>query len=142
MEQKIIGQVPSKSNSYMIGKIGGHYTILKKAAVKRYERQFLLQCNHYRDWKYGGLFKIAIDVFCSTMSHDLDNTLKVVLDCLQYCNAIKNDNQCIDIHARKFIDKKEPRIEFSLIPCDESGHSSIEFGAEDQKDIDNMMFGY
>lgn len=142
MEQKITGQVPSKSNSYMIGKINGHYTILKKSAVKRYERQFLLQCSRYRDWNYGGLFKLSVDVFCKTMSHDLDNTLKVILDCLQYCNAIKNDNQCVDIHARKFLDKEKPRIEFSLIPCDEGGQPSITFDGKDKTDIDDMMFGY
>jgi Holliday junction resolvase RusA-like endonuclease len=45
---------------------------------------------------------------------DLDNALKIVLDCLQGCKAIKNDRNCVKITAQKFIDKINPRIEFTL----------------------------
>ena len=49
------------------------------------------------------------------MAHDLDNSLKVVLDCLQYTKTIKNDNRCAKIVAEKFIDKDAPRIEFCIV---------------------------
>ena len=45
---------------------------------------------------------------------DLDNALKIVLDCLQSCKVIKNDRLCAEIFARKLIDKKEPRIYLEL----------------------------
>ena len=31
-----------------------------------------------------------------------------------FSKAIKNDNRCVAINARKFIDKNNPRIEFTL----------------------------
>ena len=49
------------------------------------------------------------------MSHDLDNSLKVVLDCLQQTHTIVNDNKCCKIVAEKFIDKSNPHIEFRLV---------------------------
>jgi Holliday junction resolvase RusA-like endonuclease len=50
----------------------------------------------------------------SSQRPDLDNIFKVVLDMLQSCNAIANDRNCVKIVAQKFVDKKEPRIEFTI----------------------------
>lgn len=113
-EQVIIGCPPSKSNSYRVIKIAGHGSLGKTAAMKKYEQGFYMQCGRYRDKMITGYFNLDIDVYFPTMSHDLDNSLKVVLDCLQGCKAIKNDNRCVAINARKFIDKNNPRIEFTL----------------------------
>ena len=63
-----------------------------------------------------GNFKFIIDVFYDSRRPDLDNSLKVVLDCLQKAQAIKNDNKCLEIIAKKHLDKEEPRIEFTIIP--------------------------
>ena len=46
---------------------------------------------------------------------DLDNSLKGLLDCLQTCKAIANDRYCVKIVANKFIDKQNPRIEFTIV---------------------------
>ena len=46
---------------------------------------------------------------------DLDNSLKCLLDCLQTCKAIKNDRNCVKIVANKYIDKNNPRIEFTIV---------------------------
>jgi Holliday junction resolvase RusA-like endonuclease len=48
------------------------------------------------------------------MRPDLDNGMKILLDCLQGCKAIQNDRQCVEIHARKLIDKNNPRVEFVI----------------------------
>jgi Holliday junction resolvase RusA-like endonuclease len=53
-------------------------------------------------------------VYYESQKPDLDNALKIVLDCLQGCKAIKNDRNCVKIIAQKFIDKTNPRIEFEL----------------------------
>ena len=37
------------------------------------------------------------------------------LNFLQTCKAIKNDRDCVKIVANKFIDKNNPRIEFTLV---------------------------
>ena len=59
-------------------------------------------------------FKLTIDVYFNSDRPDLDNALKATLDCLQQCKAIKNDRLCAEIHARKLIDKANPRIEFEI----------------------------
>lgn len=61
-------------------------------------------------------FKLTIDVYYQSDRPDLDNALKVVLDCLQTCKDIKNDRLCAEIIARKLIDKDKPRIEFLIEP--------------------------
>lgn len=111
----IVGQVPSKSNGYRIINIGGHASLKKSDALTRYETAFYMQMGVYRNLHIDGLFELHMDVYFTSMSHDLDNSLKVVLDNLQSGGAIKNDNRCTHIVARKFIDKTNPRIEFRLI---------------------------
>ncbi len=113
--QTILGQAPSKSNTYRIVKIGGHGSLTKTPALNAYENSFYMQVGKYRNLGIDGYFELHIRVYFATMSHDLDNALKVVLDCLQYTKAIKNDNRCVKIVAEKFLDKREPRIEFRLV---------------------------
>jgi len=114
MKQIILGQVPSKSNSYKIINKAGHGSLAKTDALNSYEKNFYLQCNHYRNLNLGGLFELHLDVFNSSQRPDLDNAFKVVLDCLQSCKAIVNDRNCVKIVAQKFVDKNNPRIEFEI----------------------------
>ena len=113
-KQIILGQPPSKSNCYRIITIHGHASLSKANALKKYEAEFFKQCS-LRDKNISNFFELYIDVFFHSNQPDLDNALKVVLDCLQSCKAIKNDRFCVKIEARKFIDKNNPRIEFSLV---------------------------
>lgn len=112
--QVIQGTVPSKSNCYRIITISGHGSLARTPALKAYEDAFFMQCNLYRNKNYEGRFEIYINVFYPSDRSDLDNSLKVVLDCLQKCKAIVNDRKCVKIVAQKFIDKDKPRIEFEL----------------------------
>jgi Holliday junction resolvase RusA-like endonuclease len=59
-----------------------------------------------------------MDVFYPNQRSDLDNSAKVVLDCLQKVKAIVNDNKCTKMVLRKFLDKDKPRIEFFLKKID------------------------
>lgn len=115
MKQVIYGNPPSKSNSYRIITIKGHGSLCKTKALAQYEKDFYIQCNHYRNKNIEGYFEFYIDVFYPNQRSDLDGVMKVVLDCLQKVNAIKNDNRAIKIVAQKFLDKLNPRIEFELI---------------------------
>jgi Holliday junction resolvase RusA-like endonuclease len=115
----IQGNVPSKSNCYKIIQVrdahGKVYSSLGKSnSLKSYEKSFYLQAGTYRGSQIDGLFEFEIDVYYPSNRSDLDNSLKVVLDCLQHIKAIKNDNNCVKIVARKFIDKTCPRIEFQI----------------------------
>ena len=116
MEEKqvILGQSPSKSNIYRIITIKGHGSLAKTDAFKAYEKSFYLQCNIYRNRNIKGLFELHLDVYNSSQRNDLDNSLKGTLDCLQACKAIENDRNCVIIVAQKFVDKVNPRIEFTI----------------------------
>lgn len=111
-KQVIKGNAPSKSNCYRIGPKG----LYKSAALTRYEDLFYIQCNKYRGKNIEGYFEFYMDVYYPTQKSDLDNVLKVVLDCLQKVKAIKNDNKATHIVLRKFLDKANPRIEFEIKP--------------------------
>ena len=109
----IYGQVPSKSNGYKIITISGHSSLAKTKALKDYERKFYLQCP-LRGEEIAEPFAIYMDVYYNSNRPDLDNSFKIVLDCLQLCKAIKNDRYCFEIHARKLVDKVNPRLELSI----------------------------
>jgi len=112
-EAVVYGHVPSKSNQYQIIKLGSKFSLAKTKAMKEYEEKFFLQCG-YRNRNIQGFFELYADVYFQSNQPDLDNSLKGLLDCLQACKAIKNDRNCIKIVANKFIDKHNPRIEFTI----------------------------
>lgn len=118
--QVIYGNIPAKSNSYIPiilrrkGSQKSHVSIAKSKRLKKYEKDFIAQCNKYRNANIAGYFCIDIKVYYPTMRSDLDNATKVLLDCLQQVKAFKNDNRCVKIIMEKFIDKKSPRVEFTI----------------------------
>lgn len=114
----IPGQVPAKSNCYHIVTRNGHGSLAKQPKLKAYEETFLWRCC-LRGTKERPLitvpFRIDLDVYFRTKANDVDNSLKIVLDILQHsCHAISNDNLCAEIHVRKFIDRDNPRLEFTI----------------------------
>ena len=111
-KQTIFGSCPSKSNSYRIIRFNNAYSLGKTNSLKKYEKDFYIQCNLYRDVLIDGYFEFYMDVFYPNQRSDLDNSAKVVLDCLQKVKAIVNDNKCTKMVLRKFLDKDKPRIEF------------------------------
>ena len=121
IEATILGNTPSKSNCYKIitlrGKNGkNHGSLAKTQAMKKYEDDFFIQLPpKLRDLDIAGYFEFEIDVYYPSQRADLDNSLKIVLDCLQKTKTIRNDNKCVKIIARKALDKTNPRIEFKII---------------------------
>lgn len=113
-EAVVYGHVPSKSNQYQIIRLGGKLSMAKSKVMKAFEEKFFLQCG-YRNRNIQGFFELYADVYFQSNQPDLDNSLKGLLDCLQACKAIKNDRNCVKIVANKFIDKNNPRIEFTLV---------------------------
>ena len=115
MKYIIIGNTPSKSNSYKVIRLGNRCGLGKQKKLYDYEKSFLSQMQQYNYKLIEGNFKFIIDVFYDSRRPDLDNSLKVVLDCLQKAKVIKNDNKAMEILARKHLDKINPRIEFSIV---------------------------
>lgn len=117
MQKYIIkGNTPSKSNCYKVIRLGNRCSLGKQKHLKSYENSFKLQMLNYKYNLIESEFKFIIDVYYDSRRPDLDNSLKVVLDCLQKAEVIKNDNKCIEIIAKKHLDKIDPRIEFSIVP--------------------------
>lgn len=86
----------------------------KDEALIKYEEAFAWQCNKYRNRMIKGEFLLNLKVYYPSRRQDLDNSFKIILDCLQACKAIKNDRNCTKIIAERLIDKDNPRIEFYL----------------------------
>lgn len=113
-EAVVYGNAPSKANQYKIITLGGHGSLAKTSSLKEYEKKFYLQCS-YRNKNIQGFFELYVDVYFHSNQPDLDNAMKCILDCLQTCKAIKNDRNCVKIVANKFIDKNNPRVEFTIV---------------------------
>ena len=115
--ETIYGQVVAKANHYQAVADGhGGRRIIKDQALREYERQFDRQCRLYRGQRIAEPFLLTIDVWHKSVRYDLDNSLKTVLDCLQYADAITDDNLCYSIRATKHVDKMRPRIRYSITP--------------------------
>lgn len=56
---------------------------------------------------------LTVKVFREQRSGDLDNRLKVLCDALQGV-VYANDSQIVEIHAFRFEDKKNPRVEVEV----------------------------
>jgi len=118
MSQKYIikGNCPSKSNCYKVIRLGNRCGLGKQKKLESYENSFKLQMLNYKYKLIESNFKFVIDVYYDSRRPDLDNSLKVVLDCLQKAEVIKNDNKCLEIVAKKHLDKIDPRVEFIITP--------------------------
>jgi Holliday junction resolvase RusA-like endonuclease len=94
--------------------VNEHYSLAKSKQLKEYERNFILQCTRYRNAHINVAFEIELDCHFANKRSDLDNAMKIILDCLQSVEAISNDNLCERIVTNKFVDKNNPRIEFTI----------------------------
>lgn len=121
METEVIhGQIIAKANHYQAvpGK-NGEKRIIKDKKIRAYERNFMEQCTKYRNRHISSRFRLFVRVWHSSVCFDLDNSLKILLDCLQMVGAIADDKLCFQIEAGKRIDKYHPRVEFALLEVNE-----------------------
>ena len=114
MVEVIYGNVPSKSNCYKVTTIGGKARMYKAKALKEYEKSFMYQIGLHKDLNISTRFKLFLRVFYPSARADLDNSLKIVLDCLQMAHTVTNDRNCTEIVAHREIDRENPRIEFEI----------------------------
>ena len=114
MVEVIYGNVPSKSNCYKVTTIGGKARMYKAKALKEYEKSFMYQIGLHKDLNIATHFRLFLRVFYPSARADLDNSLKIVLDCLQMAHTVTNDRNCTEIVAHREIDRENPRIEFEI----------------------------
>ena len=111
----IYGEVVAKANHYMaVPDKDGQRRIIKDPLIREYERHFCKQVTRYRNKLVNARFALYCDVYYCNPRHDLDNSLKTVLDCLQYAKVITNDSLCVEIHATKHRAGNNPRVEYAI----------------------------
>lgn len=114
--ETIEGNPIAKANHYMVAvnPSTGERHINKDEVIRAYEKSFREQAKMYAGRFISSPFKLYVKAFFRTNANDLDNILKTLLDCLQDVKAISNDNLCVEIAAKKFVDKHHPRIMYAI----------------------------
>jgi Holliday junction resolvase RusA-like endonuclease len=72
---------------------------------------------------FAGEWKLLVNVYQENRRRDLD--IELLADALQRFGVIENDRHIWEKHCRRFIDKENPRVEFALIPFDESAPAPL-----------------
>jgi len=121
----IFGELGSKSNSRRMVSFGGRPRLIKSDKALKYEesstQQIINQLRAHR--AFTDYVRLSVDVYYSSKRPDLDVAL--LQDILQtkvdrktgiklYEGAYENDRQVVEIHARKFWEKENPRCEITV----------------------------
>lgn len=115
MTETIYGQVIAKANHYLaVPSKDGDKRIIKDALIRKYEESFKSQCKMYKGMHINQSCRFVCTVYNKSDRFDLDNSIKTILDCLQYVGAITNDKLVVQIQAEKKISINQPRVEFSI----------------------------
>ena len=83
-----------------------YQAIARRLAVVQLGRERALK-------RFSGEVAVTINVYRPAKRGDLDNALKVVLDCLNGI-AFDDDDQIVRIVAERFDDKSNPRVEIEV----------------------------
>lgn len=114
-KETIYGEVVSKANHYFaVPDKQGKRRIIKDDLIREYEINFNNQISLYRNRQISARFVFYVEIYYLNIQHDLDNSLKTILDCLQYANAIIDDKLCIEIHASKHRAKDRAKVVFAI----------------------------
>lgn len=107
---------PPSANRYWRN-VKGRMVKSAEARAYRDEAGFLTLQQTYQTEGRGkpltGNVKVVMDFYRPARRGDLDNRIKVLLDSLQGI-AFENDSQITEIHARRFEDKVNPRVQVSI----------------------------
>lgn len=87
--------------------------MLLSSAGRAYKLECFCVAKQQNAKKLKGELIVKIDAYRPRKTGDLDNVLKGLLDSIQGV-CYENDSQIVEIFARRFDDKKNPRIEIIL----------------------------
>lgn len=106
--------MPPSSNRYW--RIGSHGKLYRSDLAVDYISDCVTLA---RMQNFGGEIEgnvaVSMKFFRARKSGDLDNRLKILLDALQGI-AYANDSQVTELHAYRFDDPKNPRVEVEIAP--------------------------
>lgn len=107
--------LPPSTNHYWRFSRNGNYLT---AQAQQYKAQVQLKAALAHKAKpMEGPVVVHMDVYRQRRIGDLENFQKVLLDSLQG-TIYRNDSQIVEIHARRFDDKKNPRVELVIQPAE------------------------
>jgi Holliday junction resolvase len=100
---------PPSANVYWRTNRHGHTYVSEEAVAYKREAGYCAILGGC-DTPLQGELIVYLDAYRPAKRGDLDNTIKVTLDSLNGI-AYLDDQQVVEIHARRFDDKKNPRME-------------------------------
>lgn len=101
---------PSANRYWRQGKNGRVYV---SPEAESYKNEVFWLCVKQSLHPFDGDVKLTLDFYRPRKSGDLSNRIKVLEDALQN-NAYHDDKQVVEIHARRFDDKRRPRVEVEI----------------------------
>ena len=104
---------PPSSNRYW--RVANNRTY-KSAEAKQYQELVGWTVKAAGVQPLAGNVSIKVNIYRPRKSGDLDNRLKIVIDSLNGI-AYEDDRQIVEIHARRFDDKNNPRVEIEVTNC-------------------------
>lgn len=107
---KIVLPLPPSSNRYWRNCRGRTFV---SAEAKAFKQEVALLCATARVRPVEGACGVSMDVYRARRSGDLDNKIKCTLDSLNKI-AFNDDSQIVEIKARRFDDKANPRVEIEV----------------------------
>ena len=113
----IKGRIPAKSSLQRIGfnKRTGKRFMYTTEEVKNYEQAFALQVpkSAKRKLNPNSRLEVYLVVYADSYRQDVDSFSKIVLDTLQACEVIENDNRIDKLHITRIKDK-DPRVVINI----------------------------
>ena len=113
MNFELIGAIPSKKNTWKVNKYGKVYQS-KQEAIDGLLTQLVAQKREYTNPPIKTNCMLLLKVYGDNRN-DLDNQITSICDLLQKGGVVVNDRLIKRIDAEKFIDRKTPRAEISII---------------------------
>lgn len=103
--------MPPSANRYW-RKFKNRMVISDEAAA--YKREVAALAHEQGATPIDGNVRVSLDVYRKQRSGDLDNRIKCTLDALRGL-LYHDDKQVVEIHARRFDDKHNPRVELEIL---------------------------
>jgi crossover junction endodeoxyribonuclease RusA len=107
---KVTLPLPPSANRYWRNWRG---RMVVSAEAQQYKQDVGDVCRHHSIEPMAGAVSVQIDVYRARKAGDLDNFLKVAGDSL-IGHAFHDDSQVVEIIARRFDDKQNPRLEITV----------------------------
>lgn len=118
---------PSVNHMYRVGRVRERACIIPAPELERFKRDAAIlmarSSRSYVDWRVVEAVRtgrqktplaVKLDAYFPTeWKRDLDNVIKPAIDAAYEFLSL-NDNLNLDIHARKFVDAEDPRIEIEV----------------------------